>query len=108
MAERAVHQSNIPPQLCIDHFNFEELHNVMKMNASQVLGLLDEISSLYAQLNLFKNSGSVMDRKRFITLNGAVHGQGTTETTPLQCQKQPSKLRWIHPTSIYGKDVAVR
>jgi len=70
MAERAVHQSNIPPQLCIDHFNFEELHNVMKMNASQVLGFLDEISSLYAQLNLFKNSGSVMDRKTFITLNG--------------------------------------
>jgi len=70
MAERAVDQPNVPPQLCIDHFSFEELHNVMKRNGSQVLGLFDEISSLYAQLDLFKHSGSVMDRKTFITLNG--------------------------------------
>ena len=54
MAERAVDQPNIPPQLCIDHFSFEELHNVMKRNGSLALGLFDEISSLYAQLNLFK------------------------------------------------------
>lgn len=36
MAEKTVDQPNIPPQLSIDHFSFEELHNVMKRNGSQV------------------------------------------------------------------------
>ena len=59
-----------PPQLCIDNFSFEELHNVMKRNGSQILGLFDEMSTMYSQLDLYKQSGSVMDRKTLITLNG--------------------------------------
>ena len=59
-----------PPQLMIDHFSFEELHSVMKRNGGQILGLFDEISSLYAQLDLFKHSNSTMDRKTLISLNG--------------------------------------
>lgn len=59
-----------PPQLIIDNFSFEELHHVMKRNGSQILGLFDEMSTLYAQLDLYKQSGSVMDRKTLITLNG--------------------------------------
>lgn len=59
-----------PPQLCIEHFSFEELHNVMRRNGSQVLGLFDEMSTLYRQLDLYRHSGSVMDRKTLITLNG--------------------------------------
>ena len=42
----------------------------MKRNGSQILGLFDEMSTLYAQLDLYKRSGSVMDRKTLITLNG--------------------------------------
>ena len=59
-----------PPQLIIDNFSFEELHHVMKNNGSQILGLFDEMSTLYGQLDLYKQSGSVMDRKTLITLNG--------------------------------------
>ena len=59
-----------PPQLCIDNFSFEELHSVMKRNGSQILGLFDEMSTMYSQLDLYKQSGSVMDRKTLITLNG--------------------------------------
>lgn len=63
--------SDTPPQLIIDNFSFEELHHVMKKNGSQILGLLfDEMSTLYGQLDLYKQSGSVMDRKTLITLNG--------------------------------------
>ena len=59
-----------PPQLIIDNFSFEELHHVMKRNGSHILGLFDEMSTLYGQLDLYKQSGSVMDRKTLITLNG--------------------------------------
>ena len=59
-----------PPQLCTKHFSFEELHNVMRRNGSQMLGLFDEMSTLYGQLDLYRHSGFVMDRKTLITLNG--------------------------------------
>ena len=66
----SVKQSDTPPQLIIDNFSFEELHHVMKRNGSQILGLFDEMSTLYGQLDLYKQSGSVKDRKTLITLNG--------------------------------------
>ena len=56
-------KQSTPPQLCIDHFSFEELHNVMRRNNGQLLGLFDEMSTLHSLLDLFKHSGSVMDRK---------------------------------------------
>ncbi len=66
---------SMPPQLCIDHFSFEELHSVMKRNECRILGFFDEMSSLYGQLDLFKHTGSTVDRKTLITLNGG--GQWT-------------------------------
>lgn len=48
-----------PPQLLVDNFSFEELHSVMKRNGNQTLGLFDEMSSFYAQLDLFKHTGMV-------------------------------------------------
>ena len=42
----------------------------MRRNGSQILGLFDEMSTMYGQLDLYKQSGSVMDRKTLITLNG--------------------------------------
>ena len=70
LAEHGNEQNNSPPQLSIDNFSFEELHNVMCRNGSQILGLFDEMSTMYSQLDLYKQSGSVMDRKTLITLNG--------------------------------------
>ena len=46
-----------PPQLLVDNFSFEELHCLMKRNGHQMLGMFDEMSSFYAQLDLFKHSG---------------------------------------------------
>ena len=42
----------------------------MKRNGSQIIRLFDEMSTLYAQLDLHKQSRSVMDCKTLITLNG--------------------------------------
>lgn len=42
-----------PPQLLVDNFSFEELHCILKKNGNQVLGMFDEMSSFYAQLDLF-------------------------------------------------------
>ena len=38
-------QNESPPQLSIDSFSFEELHNVMRTNGSQILGLFHEMST---------------------------------------------------------------
>jgi len=63
-------QNNLQPQAPTTHFSFEELHHVMKRNGPQILELFDEMSTMYSQLDLYKQSGSVMDRKTLITLNG--------------------------------------
>lgn len=62
----------IPPQLVIDYFSFEELHSVMSRNRGQVLGMFDEMSSFYGQLDLFKHSSSTIDRKTLLRLNGGM------------------------------------
>ncbi len=59
-----------PPQLIVDHFSFEELHSILARNGGQVLGCFDEMSSFYGQLDLFKHTGSTVDRKTLLTLNG--------------------------------------
>ena len=70
MEKNDTEQSKPSPQLCVDNFSFEKLHSVMKRNGSQILGLFDEMSTMYGQLDLYKQSGSIMDRKTLITLNG--------------------------------------
>ena len=47
-----------PPQLLVDNFSFEELHAIMKRNGNQMMGMFDEMSSFYAQLDLFKHTGT--------------------------------------------------
>ncbi len=54
------HKPKTPPQLLVDNFSFEELHCIMPRNGCQTLGLFDEMSSFYAQLDLFKHSGITM------------------------------------------------
>lgn len=46
------------PQLLVDNFSFEELNCILKRNGNQVLGMCDEMSSFYAQLDLFKHAGN--------------------------------------------------
>ena len=62
-------RSTPPPQLIVDYFSFEELHSVLSRNKGQVLGAFDEMSSFYGQLDLFKHTGSTLDRKTLLSLN---------------------------------------
>ena len=55
------------PQLIVGHFSFEELHSMCR-NRGQILGLFDEMSSFYGQLDLYKHSSTV-DGKTLLTLN---------------------------------------
>ena len=58
------------PQIYIEHFSMEELHYTLKRNNGRVVGLYDEISLLYEQLDKYKNGRS--DRKTMLSLiNGS-------------------------------------
>ena len=51
-----------PSQLVVQQFSMEALHNIMLRNGSQMLGLYDEMSIMYGQLDAYKHSGSTLDR----------------------------------------------
>ena len=97
-SQSAIYTSTIVHQ----SLQFEELHNLMKRNGSLVLGLFDELSSLYAQLNLFKHNCSVMNSKTIIALKQFMD----KELLRLHIKNNLQHL-WIHPTSVCGKGVTV-
>ena len=58
--------SEIQPQiLFVEHFSFEELHYTMKRNNNRILGLYDELSLLYEQLD--RHKAGQADRKTILT-----------------------------------------
>ena len=57
-----------PPQLVVQQFSMEALHQVMMRNGNQVLGLYDEMSVMYGQLDAYKHSGSTLDRSTLLDL----------------------------------------
>lgn len=59
-----------PPQLLVDNFSFEELHCILKRNGNQVLGMFDEMSPFYAQLDLFKHTG--INHREIIYFNSTI------------------------------------
>ena len=58
--------SEIQPQIFVEHFSSEELHYTMKRNNNRILGLHDELSLLYEQLDRYKAGQA--DRKTILTL----------------------------------------
>ena len=54
------------PQIFVEHFSFEELHYTMKKNNGRIIGLYDELSLLYEQLDWYKSGQA--DRKTILTL----------------------------------------
>ena len=58
--------SEHPPQIFVEHFSFEELHYTMKRNNNRIVGLYDELSLLYEQLDRYKAGHA--DRKTILTL----------------------------------------
>ena len=61
---------NYSRQIYIEHFSMKELHYTLKRNDGRVVGLYDEISLLYEQLDKYKSGNS--DRNTFLSLiNGS-------------------------------------
>ena len=68
--EEGADEETSSPQIYIEHFSMEELHYTLKRNGGRVVGLYDEISLLYEQLDKYKNGNS--DRKTLLSLiNGS-------------------------------------
>ena len=78
------------PQIMIDYFSFEELHEVLKANNGQILGLYGEFMSLIEQLDIYKPSASSLDRKTFLSLNGGSKWRRNFQN------KEPSSLPMTH------------
>ena len=57
-----------PPQLVVQQFSMEALHHIMMSNNCQILGMYDEMSVLYGQLDAYKHSGSRLDRSTLLDL----------------------------------------
>ena len=89
-SQDADQDKSIPPQLIVDHFSFEELHAILSRNNGQVLGAFDEITSFYGQLDLFKHTGSTIDRKTLLSLNSGSSGAEISGTILVPLRIQPS------------------
>ena len=57
-----------PPQLVVQQFSMEALHHIMMSNNCQILGMYDEMSVMYGQLDAYKHSGSKLDRSTLLDL----------------------------------------
>lgn len=66
-SEEPAEQSE-PPQLVVQQFSMEALHHIMMSNNSQILGMYDEMSVMYGQLDAYKHSGSRLDRSTLLDL----------------------------------------
>ena len=49
-------------------FSMEALHHIMMSNNCQILGMYDEMSVMYGQLDAYKHSGSRLDRSTLLDL----------------------------------------
>ena len=56
------------PQLVVQQFSMEALHHIMLKNDHQILGMYDEMSVMYGQLDAYKHSGSRLDRSTLLDL----------------------------------------
>lgn len=65
--EESAEQSE-PPQLVVQQFSMEALHHIMMENNCQILGMYDEMSVMYGQLDAYKHSGSRLDRSTLLDL----------------------------------------
>ena len=66
VAQNIPEEERIVPQITVEHFSFEELHFVLKRNNGKIVGLYDEVSVFYDQMD--KHKGGKPDRKTFLSL----------------------------------------
>ena len=59
---------SVPPQLVVQQFSMEALHHIMNRNNCQILGMYDEMSQMYSQLDAYKHQGSRLDQVTLLDL----------------------------------------
>ena len=91
--------SEHPPQIFVEHFSFEELHYTMKRNDNRVLGLYDELSLLYEQLDRYKAGQA--DRKTILTLiNGGCWRQNFRSSTSTMKSTWFNLTGFVQPATV--------
>ena len=71
------------PQLLVEQFSFEQLHTVMANNKGAALGLYDEMSTMYEQLDVYKHARSRQDRSTLLKLyNGSSWARSVSARVP--------------------------
>ena len=82
-------EQNEPPQLVVQQFSMEALHNIMAKNNSQILGMYDEMSVMYGQLDAYKHQGSRLDRSTLLDLyNGGSWSRNFKNKEQSTCKMQ--------------------
>ena len=88
-----------PPQIFVEHFSFEELHYTMKRNNGLVIGLYDELSLLYEQLDRYKAGHA--DRKTILSLiNGGCWQRNFRSSTSTLHTTCFNLTGFVQPTTV--------
>lgn len=72
-----------PSKIICDQFTFEKLHDQMAANNNEAIGIYDELTSIYEQIDNNKGA-SMQDRKTLLTLNGGGPWTRATKTGGIQ------------------------
>ena len=92
-----------PPQLTVQQFSMEALHNVMLQNSSQILALYDEMSVMYGQLDAYMHSGSTLDRSTLLDLyNGGSWSRNFQEQDFIKNADNSLQHVRLYSASIHG------
>ena len=93
-----------PPQLVVQQFSMEALHHIMLTNNCQILGMYDEMSVMYGQLDAYKHSGSRLDRSTLLDLyNGGSWSRNFRNKDQAMIKMQQTSFNmcgFIQPTFI--------
>lgn len=92
------------PQLVVQQFSMEALHHTMIRNKSQILGMYDEMSVMYGQLDAYKHQGSRLDRSTLLDLyNGGSWSRNFKNKVQATCKMQETAFNmcgFIQPSFV--------
>lgn len=104
MSDSETTEQSEPPQLVVQQFSMEALHNIMVKNNSQILGMYDEMSVMYGQLDAYKHQGSRLDRSTLLDLyNGGSWSRNFKNKEQSTCKMQETSFNmcgFIQPSFI--------
>ena len=91
--------SSKPPQLVVQQFSMEALHNVMLTSNHQILGVYKEMSIMYGQLDAYKHSGSRLHHSTLLELyNGGWWCRNFKNRVNTSKMHRTASNVWVHST----------